>query len=95
MCICGDSECPSCGVAQGTKTDGGNMKELKVGALRQQSALCDANRRVVLIPSLALKSLLGDDRVVFVQSYPDTTDERGDWSGTFKLVAMLESECAK
>jgi hypothetical protein len=62
-----------------------------VGKLRQQTALCDADRRVVLVTKDAeLAKLL--TRVSVVGCYPDTTDEHGNWTGTFKIeVAEVKS----
>ena len=46
MCICGDSECPSCGVAQGTKTKGAGLRVPEVG----QEYRCNGRtRRVVAV----------------------------------------------
>jgi hypothetical protein len=65
------------------------MKNLEVGTLRQQSALKNADCRVVLIPSLELKKLLGNKKIVLTQCYPDTCDEDGRWNSTFKIEAEI------
>ncbi len=55
-----------------------------VGSLRQQTALSDADRRVVLVTDdKELAPLISDLEIV--EFYPDTTDERGNWNSTFKI----------
>lgn len=56
-----------------------------VGKLRQQSALCDANRRVVLVSTdPVISSLLSTLEVVDI--FPDTTNENHSFDEpTFKI----------
>lgn len=60
-------------------------RECSVGELCTQSALCSADRRVIVVApgdeelSLLLKTMRA------VCCYPDTTDENGKWNGTFKI----------
>lgn len=68
------------------------MKRNSVGALRQQSALCDADRPIVLVSSDPLvQALLNQLEVVRV--YPDTTDQNRsfDNGGTFKIEVSKRS----
>lgn len=59
-------------------------REATVGDLRQQTALCNADRRVVLVQRLSDGSCKATSyRVVSV--YPDTTDEHGKWISSFKI----------
>jgi hypothetical protein len=59
-------------------------KDCTVGEIRQQTALSDADRRVVLVTkNEELLSLVKKARVV--RCYPDTTDECGNWNATFKI----------
>ncbi len=61
------------------------MYDNTVGKLRQQSALCDANRRVVLVSSDPEVSKLLKFLEV-VDMFPDTTNEYGSNSEpTFKI----------
>lgn len=58
--------------------------KLTVGELRQQSALAPAAERVVLVskdPDIAARLSL----LQIVRCYPDTTDEQGNWTATFKI----------
>jgi hypothetical protein len=60
------------------------MEPCNVGMLRQQSALVEADTPVVLVTAdESLMEALGELEIV--RCYPDTTDERGSWRGTFKL----------
>lgn len=61
------------------------MQDNSVGKLRQQSALCDANRRVVLVSSdPEVRKILSQLEVV--RFYSDTTDENHSFSEpTFKI----------
>lgn len=60
------------------------MKELTVGDLRKQTALSSAKERVILVAKdHAVNIVLHRYRVV--GCYPDTTDERGNFNGTFKI----------
>lgn len=63
------------------------MKDNAVGKMRQQSALCDADRRVVLVASSMdpdIAKILSQLEVV--RFYPDTTDENHSFSEpTFKI----------
>lgn len=63
--------------------------KLTVGAVRQQAALAPSNERVVLVSKdPEVTALLS--RLELVQCYPDTTDEHGNWGGTFKIeVAQI------
>jgi hypothetical protein len=57
---------------------------INVGKLREQTALSPADRRVVLVSKdRELAGRLG--QLEIVACYPDTTDEHGNWTGTFKL----------
>lgn len=59
-------------------------EQCTVGKLRQQTALSEADRRVVLVTkNEKLLPLVKQARVV--RCYPDTTDENGNWNGTFKI----------
>lgn len=58
--------------------------ELSVGTLRQRTALAPSAERVALVTSdPVLLKLLRELKVV--ECYPDTTDEYGNWNGTFKI----------
>lgn len=65
-----------------------------VGELRQQSALADADRPVIIISDdERLNELLGGLKLRVVEFYPDTTDGDGKWNSTFKIkVAIIEVE---
>lgn len=55
-----------------------------VGAMRQQSALCNADREIVLVTDDETLSQLVASLVV-EKTYPDTCDEFGNWRSTFKI----------
>ncbi len=56
--------------------------EANVGSLREQSALCDADRRLVIVSDdPEVKALC----LQVVKVYPDTTDEHGRYVSTFKI----------
>ena len=63
----------------------------RVGELRQQSALAESDRPVIIISDdEALKELLAGRRLEVVEFYPDTTDGDGKWGGTFKIKVALQ-----
>lgn len=64
--------------------------ECTVGQLRQQSALCDADRRVILVQRNRDGKLVRTPYRV-VRCYPDTTDEHGNFNSTFKLEVEVET----
>jgi hypothetical protein len=69
--------------------------EANVGTLRQQSALCDADRPVIAITDDEnLRILLGGRKLQVVEFYPDTTDGDGEFNSTFKVKVSLEGETA-
>lgn len=60
------------------------MKGDTVGEMRAQAAYCESKTPVVLVSSdPKVRELLESLKVV--RSYPDTTDENGKWSSTFKI----------
>lgn len=59
--------------------------ECTVGELRQQTALCDAKRRVVLVRKSPTTGKLISTPYRVVCAYPDTTDEHGHFESAFKL----------
>jgi hypothetical protein len=62
------------------------MQDNSVGKLRQQSALCDADRRVVLVSDdPQVSKLLQSLGLEVVRFYPDTTNEHGTFEPTFKI----------
>lgn len=66
--------------------------EANVGTLRQQSALCDAERPVIAITGdEKLQTLLGGRSLRVVEFYPDTTDGEGNRNSTFKIKLALET----
>ena len=64
-------------------------KELTVGTVRQQTALCNADRRVILIPGPKLAMVLGTRRIILKSCYPDTIDENREWNSTFKIEGEI------
>ncbi len=70
-----------------TKHHRSGLEENGVGKLRQQSALCDSDRRVVLVASCMdpdIAEILSKLEVVCF--YPDTTDENHSFDeSTFKI----------
>ena len=65
---------------------------LTVGALRQQTALDATDDRVALILSPELQKIFGAVQIELVRCWPDTTDEKGNWTSTFKIQAALKGE---
>ncbi len=63
------------------------MQDNTVGKLRQQSALCDADRRVVLVASSMDPDIAKILSTLEVECfYPDTTNEKGSFDEpTFKI----------
>ena len=56
-----------------------------VGTLRQQTALADASRPLVLAAEdEESRALIGQFEIV--NAYPDMTNERGEFVSTFKIV---------
>jgi hypothetical protein len=70
-----------------TKPKRSGLEDNGVGKLRQQSALCDAERRVVLVSDdPQVRKLIQSLGLEVVRFYPDTTDEFGSFAeGTFKI----------
>ncbi len=67
-----------------------------VGELRQQSALADADRPVIIISDdEELKVLLGGRKLRVVEFYPDTTDGEGKWNSTFKIKVAIDKPRVK
>lgn len=64
-----------------------SLEDNGVGRLRQQSALCDADTRVVLVSDdPQVHKLIQSLGLEVVRFYPDTTDEYGSFAeGTFKI----------
>ncbi len=61
------------------------QNQQSVGKLREQSALCDARQRVVLISSDPLVSAILANLEV-IDFFPDTTNENGSFNEpTFKI----------
>jgi len=62
-------------------------KLLTVGKLREQTALCGSDTKVIILvngkPSTSL---------VLRSAYPDTTDAKGKWNSTFKIEAESDKE---
>ena len=55
-----------------------------VGAMRQQAALSDSDRQIVIVSQDPVIQKLG---LKVVRTYPDTTDQHGNFGngGTFKI----------
>ena len=67
-----------------------------VGELRQQSALADADRPVIIISDdEELKVLLGGRKLRVAEFYPDTTDGEGKWNSTFKIKVVIDKPRVK
>lgn len=67
-----------------------------VGELRQQSALADADRPVIIISDdERLKEILGGLKLRVVEFYPDTTDGDGKWCSTFKIKVAIDKPRVK
>ncbi len=67
-----------------------------VGELRQQSALADADRPVIISSDdEELKTLLGTRKLRVVEFYPDTTDGDGKWNSTFKIKVAIDKPRVK
>lgn len=58
-----------------------------VGDMRQQCALVSASTRIAftMTDDPVTLLLLEDIELEVVRTYPDTTNERGQWIGTFKI----------
>lgn len=68
----------------------------RVGELRQQSALADSDRPVIIISDDdELKGLLGARKLRVVEFYPDTTDGDGKWNSTFKIKVAIDKPRVK
>lgn len=61
-----------------------------VGTLRQQSALCEAERPVIVITDdEKLQRLLNGRKLTVVEFYPDTTGGDGESNSAFKVKVAL------
>ena len=67
-----------------------------VGKLRQQSALCDSDRPVMVkVEDEELLKLLGGQTISVIRVYPDMTHPGGHFRSTFKVEIALTSNVAK
>ena len=60
-------------------------KDCTVGDLRQQASLCEGDLRVVLVMKNAVTGKLEPVPYKAVHCHPDTTEENGEQSSTFKI----------
>lgn len=67
--------------------------DINVGSLRQQTALSDSERPIIIVTDDEyLQDLLGSRKLEIVEFYPDHTDANGKWNPTFKIKVELKKK---